>query len=390
MGAASATQHGPRHDGGWIPALDNLRAVACLAVVGLHLLWETSRTAATPGERGGWLAASQLLLFAPPLFAFLAGFLCARRHPSDEPAERVWRRRLLALGPPYLAWAALYLLLDAPLFWQLPPGRALGAAALGLVFGPRHLGFLCALFQLYLLYPLLRKAEQRVGLVSLVVGSVLAGGAWLAWAPRLLPLDVSGHYSFHAAVFLAWLPYFAVGIWAAESGVDLGSVVPRPRWMYTLSLALLLLSAASVFGRSVSAMPLDTRIYAGAGRVPVMIACLAALPWLVRFGSLLQSSSLRSLLREVARYSLPIYLAHPLALRVAVWLWPSRWGGWPALVVFTLVTLVGTVWIVRTLLRHPAGVRLLGVRDRGRSRVRVPPSAAPAAPEARLSAGAER
>lgn len=348
----------------WIRQIDVLRAVGCLMVIALHVLWMTADAAVAPAGRGWWYAWSQLLVLGGPLFFFASAVLCFLKYPEGKSLRPFLKKRLLYLGVPYVVWSAVYLLIEFASLRGSNPAQATRVLGASLLFGVRHLQFVHALIQFYLLFPMFRWLWNRADRWALVLSSFLIGIAWNDGAPRFIPLDlVRMGYSPHAGVVLAWLPYIGLGAWASRHLDRLDDLVPQPRWMYTVSAFLLSASAILVFGRS---LPHDTLagVYAGAARPAVLIAGALWLPFMLRFAWLASSGPLASLMREIGRFSPAIYFVHPLALVCVAWAAAGQRSPWPALVIIVAAAVFGTGLIVNQLMRSPAGILIAGMGRR--------------------------
>lgn len=373
-------------EGRWIRQLDVLRAVGCLLVLAQHIVWATAETAVVPEARTWWLAWSQFLLLGGPLFFFASAVLCFLKYPEGKPLGTFWRKRFLYLGAPYAVWSIIYLLLESTSLRQMHPAAAAQTLGIYLVFGVRHLQFVNALFQFYLVFPLLRWIWNRADRWVLVLSSFLVSLAWNDGVPRFLPEHlIQTGYSPHGGVLLAWLPFLALGAWAAERFEQLDDLVPRPRWMYAASAFLLSASAILAYGRSLAATT-DAVYYAGAARPAVVIAAALWLPFVLRLSWTAANGPLASLLREVGRYSPAIFFVHPLTLAAVAWVARGQESPWPALVLFGAAAVFGTSLIVSHMMRTAPGILLTGM---GRRCERLRPRTAATARRVAVSTGTD-
>ena len=349
--------------------LDTLRALACGAVVLWHVLVYVA-AAAPPTTRPAWYAASQLFVLGGPIFFFLSALLCFHRHPYGEPMPGFWGRRLLLLAVPYFVWSMVYVLLDLRAYQAMSPPEAAGAIGTSLLLGLKHLAFLNALFQFYLLFPLLRWLWSRMDGAALGIAGLLLGFAWLEGAPRLLPQGLPpGAYSYHAGFLPAWLPYVVLGAWASRHVERLGNLAPRPAGLWAASLLLLSLSAAALCARLGSAVP-----YPGAARWEVAVAALLWLPFLLRWAHRAQKGAVGSLAREFAACSPAVFFAHLLPLGIAAAVTPANW---PPAVRFGLLAgaaVAGTGILLRVLRHSPTAVLVVGLLERPRRQPAPPPA----------------
>lgn len=109
--------------GGFIPALEGMRALAAVGVMTTHVAFQTGNAVDTvPGRFFGRLDLAVALFFA------LSGFLLWRPHAQAArglrgrpPAARYYRSRLVRIMPAYLV-------LVVTVLWLLPLGDAVGAS----------------------------------------------------------------------------------------------------------------------------------------------------------------------------------------------------------------------------------------------------------------------
>ncbi|MFP6600555.1 MAG: acyltransferase [Deltaproteobacteria bacterium] len=195
-----------------IKELDVLRGIAILAVVGLHISWEFLRTAPLDQISGKALAAIHLSTgFGVPLFVMLSGVGLALRYTrpmSWSDYGSFMYRRASRLLPAYVAWSMLMALrTDPALLW--PPGRLASLFLTGNA-GPQFY-FIPLIFQLYLLWPLLRPAAvaaQRTPLHAMVVAVVGTAFSLLWW--QLSAHGVVGSGTLALPAF--FLLYMAAGL----------------------------------------------------------------------------------------------------------------------------------------------------------------------------------
>lgn len=344
-----------------LPEVDRLRAVACLAVVAWHVLVHVADRAPA-SQQAGWYAASQLFVWGGPVFFFLSAFLCFRQHPEGSRAPGYWGRRLLLVGVPYLVWSCVYLLLELRNVQGQAPADVLLSTGAVLLFGVKHLAFVNALLQFYLLFPILRWLTNRANPAVLALSGFLIGVAWLEGASRFLPPAPAPAYSSHAAFLPAWLPYVVLGAWAARHPEQLRRLAPRPTGLWAASALLVCGSLGMLFGRTAAGTP----IYAGAARLDVLLMALLWLPFLLRYAARSGAGVIASLSREFALYTPAVFFAHLLPLGLAATLVPVSWGPWALLALYLVTTTVGTGLLIRAFNRSPGAMLVVGMLDRPR------------------------
>lgn len=147
-----------------------MRPVKQLGVVCTHCLITFGPGTASVG------AALMLLHASREGFLFVAACMLTYRYHTMAWSElgRLWRRRLVAVGLPYLCWTVIYFLIGLPGF-EGSAWAAAGSLGLLVLTGYSQLYFLIVLLQFYLLFPLvlclLRRTRRHHA--ALVVASLV-------------------------------------------------------------------------------------------------------------------------------------------------------------------------------------------------------------------------
>jgi surface polysaccharide O-acyltransferase-like enzyme len=186
---------------------DDIRAFAALSVIAIH--------ATAPyviSEPAGFIW-NQLMRYAVPLFIILSGFLLyyADRKKEHLNYGQFMRKRLTKIFIPYLIWTLVYTLFK--MREELTDRGTEALPDVGWAFV--HLYFLIIMFQLYLLYPVLRlwvkhSAKQALFISFLCtfltqtwtyVHSVMG---WFVEIPQV------------TRIFPVWLFFFVLGMYTAQ------------------------------------------------------------------------------------------------------------------------------------------------------------------------------
>jgi len=327
----------------WFPDLEVLRALACVAVIGAHLIWQATRPAEAGLTRALLLTLAQPLVLSVGWFAIISGFLLARSFPAGRPWSDL-RPRLLAIGLPTLLWSLLYLLLDCDFFLGWSAAVAWRTAWRSLLFGVEHLYFINVLFQFYLAFPALRWAKEKLGAAPFLGLCLMITSAYLWLAPGwlagvTLPKSVWASY---AGFLPAWLAQFAFGMVAADQAGRLRR--PPSSWRPAITLAALALTAAMALwyyerlGALGNEGPAEIPNFRPDGALLGMVTATALLPLCDR----LARTSLLPALRVISAGSFALYLMHPLAQRVAAHLLGPMAAPGPAVALYGAVTVTLT------------------------------------------------
>jgi len=303
-GAARLDRPPSRHAGA-----DALRAVAAVAVICVHTThWALQDTGA---DRAVWYGTTLLVRFCVPAFVLLSGLVLAYRYGAERLGGAFLIRRVRRSLVPWLAWAPVFCIAD--LFWTGEIRMNPGSVGDWWSLGGGHLYYLILVPQLYLLmvvWPRHRRTAATLAAALLAVQVGLdtfrlyapLGGA--VWAQAVL------NHGFEQ--FPYWIGYFAAGV---AAGRFLRMRRSLPAWPFALAVPLSAFLLLWV-DRAGMASPL----YAdgtGAFLRPLMVpyvlavcgACIFGLPALLaRLPRLDRATAL------VSRYSLGIYVVHPLLL----------------------------------------------------------------------------
>ena len=293
-----------RHGGIRDVGVDVCRGLAILAVVGIHI---TGHFATRLGPAwSGWAAdiiANRLLEFAVPTFLMLSALVIGRKLyalPMRQRMSASWQRipRLLAI---YLVVSILYFAVSSRHNASVLVAHNLAHA---LLWGKAsfHLYFLIVLIQMIALLPfatLFVRAEWS--LPRLIAGAALLQASLYA-LNRLHPAPYPG-------TLISWYAMpMMLGIWLASRGAEISvsrSTSARLFWMVAIAaVAYLPFATADMAGERV-----DSLLFQATNWAYTSAAALLVLAYAQRV-----SKKLAVPLALLGRYSLIIYLLHPLAI----------------------------------------------------------------------------
>ncbi len=224
--------------------IDTLRGLSALSVILIHV-------------SGFYVAFSsigfysnQIVRFAVPIFILLSGFSLYYSDSTRKPDAYASfiLKRLQKIFMPYLLWSSVYLLLRI-----LEGGKTHTLKEIGTILlhgqASYHLYFIIIIMQLYLIYPLLRKAVQRFGRWTLVISFLITlyyqTGIYLR-AVKLDILPIKRILFENYMVLFTWVFFFVLGMMLAKhfdrflAWAD-HKVIPAVLWV--LSAALLILDS---------------------------------------------------------------------------------------------------------------------------------------------------
>lgn len=191
--------------------IDLIKIISCLAVIAIHVSARgISDPTVTGLARNVSLFINGISFFAVPSFIFLSGLALMLRYGGQPVSFAPFvKKRISSIVVPYLFWGFTYFLIYTfGGFYNFDLNNILSVIFLGT--GEYHLYFVVILFQLYLLFPLLKPFIERLG--TLAGGLVLLAVhfAYAAFAPSFPYMD---------RIFIPYLLFFCAGIfWGRHYG----------------------------------------------------------------------------------------------------------------------------------------------------------------------------
>jgi peptidoglycan/LPS O-acetylase OafA/YrhL len=359
--------------------VDVVRILTFLCVIAVHT---TSHTVAS-NDLPLYLLLG-VLHFTRNVFFTLTAFVLVYSYlHRPVPMRTFWPRRFLLVGVPYVAWSVIYFVASN---LHTPGQRSFGELALSLaghiLTGTAwyHLYFLLVTMQVYLLLPLVlwlvRKTRQHHAMLLVVSGVVqlITVALYFYWPASVSWLhgytkEYFFSYQFfilagavaadHSATFLAWVRGHRRAIGLATLG---GGVV---------SLAVFGIQILAGMSYSKAGTPLQPVIMAWGTIVALAFLALGTL-WADRRNP----NGLPARFVTVASdRSFGIFLSHPLAIWVLLWIgddWFDRVvpKPWLTLVIYILV-IACAIGITEIARRTPLSLALTGRPFRAKPKIRA-------------------
>lgn len=350
-----------------VDEVDVVRVLTFACVIAVHTLAVTN--AATNPLTGG---VAMLLHFTRESFFWLTGFVLVHQYGRRRlHVQRFYRRRLLVVGLPYLAWSLIYTLVqrvDQPGTW----GTFWSDFGRNLAFGQAwyHLYFVLVSLQIYLLFPLiaaLLRATARHHVALLVFSA----------AVQLLTL-VADEYLTPWPGWTNWLTgHQDALVWNYQFWVLLGAVVAYHldavrAWLQTRSTLVVwgiggtLVATLAVYVARVAAgtPPAEASVVLQPVMVPWSIAAIAGLFLLGVVYARHLGGTWQRVVEIGSDRSFGIFLVHPLCLWLLLWVadgWVGRTVPNPALTVGAyLVVVIVSVLATEAMRRSPLSLPLTG------------------------------
>ncbi len=320
---------------------DLMRAVAAIAVVTIHVLGPYRHQLGMVAD-SEWLTAIVInsgSRWAVPMFIMISGALfLSDTRPFD--GGYYLKRRVGKVLVPFLCWSLLYAGLSGVTMTGFDFAEVAGRIkALPYHETYYHLGFFYYFLPLYLVVPFLRYLCQNKATVIVPTMLLLWG---VAVSANLLKIDgVWSHdMLFYSGYLLLgyWLYQSPSASWRTWAMVGGGVMMVTAVMVIMPSLAL----GQYTVGRWLSYKTINTALIAAA----VFVVC--------QHGYAGLSASWKRRASELSRYSLGVYLLHPLVL------WPVRefdlyWGpAWLVIPFWTIVAVLLSWQATRWLAGRPA------------------------------------
>jgi len=287
---------------------DILRALCCLGVLLIHISGYISAQPIEHTSFAGIIVYGLLnegVRYALFGFMFLSGLLLTLRHRDNFKFRPFIVKRVSSILVPYLAWVAIYfgVTVHRQLLagYSLPPaldqlngalhgtGSDLRLVASWLIFGTwDHLYFINMLFQMYLLYALLRRpitwllaSPRRAAWLIVIPLAIYPCWTYFhylpAWRPDIHLPHLLELVAKHAtAMAFEWMPAFALGLFCGAFWQPFTAWARRRRALLWVIMLGALASTAAI-----TAMPRALELHA---QTPINETAANGFIWLKSLG----------------------------------------------------------------------------------------------------------
>lgn len=234
---------------GFLPWIEAARACLMAGVVLVHVNILAAQEVALWWPFGRWACLG--LGTMVPTFFFIAGFVVGLSDvtsPAFQP-RRFWRRKLVTLIVPFLAWNCIMVVLDLAMATRFQIDEQGGARIGQIVFrvftGYWQLYFIPALLQCFLILLLVRRCLRGRGLVFVVAAAVAVSALYYGLASLLFWTGVEQKGLLEDYVdrtFAPWVGFFFLGLFFGGAPAR-RAWLARTWWLF----ALLTLGAFQLF-----------------------------------------------------------------------------------------------------------------------------------------------
>ena len=318
-----------------------LRAFACLAVLGVHV----SATYYSMNDNTfNWFSyfLNQIGRFGTPIFVVIAGFLLFYQVKRNTYSlKRFITSRISKIVLPLILWSIVYRILLY--YFDNYQIGAIKTEIVKIFTGDHfyHLYFIAIIVQFYFIFPILQKLfRTKLGLIILTVISFFISYYMVGFDPGIE--GFIGNFIASKSFMPLWIFYFSFGGLLAFFWEDIRDFATDFPWMmFTLSI---LITAGAILEYTING-DLTNRRVTNLLNIPLLtIATIGMYPILS------QRRVMKMPLTLLGKYSMGIYLVHPLVLHLMKIYMPSSiWSSIYLPVIFASVLLIciGTIRLIQ-------------------------------------------
>jgi surface polysaccharide O-acyltransferase-like enzyme len=306
-------------------ALDVLRVVAILGVVAIHTFAGIVTNPAVHGSGTWWVAVALDIgnVWVIPVFVMVSGALLLGPRAHSAGPRTFYRKRLLRLGPAFVAWQVFYIVVVQ--MWLSQRNLSITDVLQQIADGKTytHLYFLYLIVGLYLVAPVLAAflAGGGPGRAYIFAGTVLASTLLVYVIADLSSLNGAPRPIVLGAL-TQWMPY--VGYFLA--GWALRNVTLSWRWATLAAVATLALLAETVWQYANAGRHVLLNAISPVGYLSVVVAAASIGVFVVAqsiFAKATPSARASRVLRELSDAAFGVFLVHFFFLVLIGTLFPS-------------------------------------------------------------------
>lgn len=316
--------------------IDKLRAWAIIGVVTIHVtsyFMFISEFSYLPIVMAG---ADIYAHFAVPLFVLISGLVLGIKYSGDFSVKEFYKKRIHRIMIPYLIWSAVYISISdykgvSNILFKLLSGS-----------GYYHLWYFFLIFQLYFLFPFIRKFLKNKSIFIILI--------LLVFQIAFNQLQYQEYGSKYATVFferffLSHLFYFCLGIWIADNIKKVEVFLSK----FSPSAQIAMLIICIIISYKYSYRWLDNSNDSDVFNLSRLLENII-LPFIfiITFINLtyisykIKSDKISNLLNVLSKYSFGIYLSHVLFLKFIVQIL-NKVSITQDNIVFYFITFIGTM-----------------------------------------------
>jgi surface polysaccharide O-acyltransferase-like enzyme len=290
-----------------------LRAFAILGVVAIHVTMNFTRFNELSWLPVALASADVYAHFAVPLFLLISGFVLSLKYVGEYNVALFYKKRISRLLAPYLIWSVIYLSLDysahegiSDIIFKLLTGGAY-----------YHLWFFFLIFQLYLIFPFVRKFMKNKGFF-IVIAALLIQASFRYF--KVLEIENETLSVLLGISFLSNIVYFCLGIWLADNSEKAAKIVAKIEkrlntLLFVTTMFLSILFGISWLGQHNNFFEVkNIYLFAEFLILPIVFTGI-----FINLNSLtvnITGERTLNVLNILSGYSFGIYLSHALFLRI--------------------------------------------------------------------------
>ena len=317
--------------------IDRLRSWAIIGVVTIHVTVFFTKITEFSYLPIALASFDIYAHFAVPLFVLISGFVLGIKYTGDFSLKEFYNKRINKIMIPYLIWSAVYISTSeyigiSNIIFKLLSGS-----------GYYHLWYFFLIFQLYFLFPFIRKFLKNRSICFIFMVFMLQ----IAYSELLL-IEFESKYVtvFLERFFLSHLFYFSMGIWIADNINKTEKFLSKISLSVQVVILLVCLIISYKFSYNWLAHYNDSLgMYKGSRFIENIVLPFVFLLIFINItyiSAMIKSARISNLLILLSKYSFGIYLSHVLILKLIVQIL-NQIGITHEYVLFYIISFIGTM-----------------------------------------------